>query len=351
MGALSCSPGIKIEMTSFKIASIAITFTLASGLAHAAQQALPHNPPALPQLTTLSQLQAGVYHYYENNKSIFKLGKKQGKHYRLANTFTKGTPQQFSYGGSTDHIVRNGQLRNPPIPNIATALDVNRVALQRSGRDDGLVITLHPYDVSGKPIESYLKTVTGRPSKVAQKMASGHRFAQGSVAYIAEMRSLRPEVVVPSTEVITGQKNIANFIKTFSGKIPNCLAYESRADAQPYAIRFVNNKGNSGEIEIYRAKRGEVFCTAEGNRFAKGTYKIQTINGTRVMALDFPQSVDSRDIGIRSSEEGALQLAFVEVKHPQAKVLPGRIVKANRPFTDNQFRFNATAAQSIEKAM
>ena len=61
--------------------------------------------------------------------------------------------------------------------------------------------------------------------------------------------------------------------------------------------------------------------------------------------------MDSRDIGIRSSEEGALQLAFVEVKRPQAKVLPGRIVKANKPFTDNQFRFNSVAAQSIEKAM
>ena len=47
-------------MTSLKIAPLAISLALASGMVHAAQQALPHNPPALPQLTTLSQFQAGV---------------------------------------------------------------------------------------------------------------------------------------------------------------------------------------------------------------------------------------------------------------------------------------------------
>ena len=67
--------------------------------------------------------------------------------------------------------------------------------------------------------------------------------------------------------------------------------------------------------------------------------------------LHFPQHIDRRDIGIHSSESGALDFAFIEVKKPRAQVLPGRILHANKPFTDNQYRFNKTAAESIQKAL
>ncbi len=338
-------------MASLKTMTAATLVSLAfAGTVSAAQVAVPHNPPAVP-VTTFSQFQTGVYHYLEQNKSVFKVGKRQGNAYQLSTSFSKGTPKLFSYGGSRDHIVRNGQLIDPPVSNRLKAVTNNTVMLQRAGRNDGLIVRLEAYDVSGKPIASYLRNQANRSTKEAYRMNPNARFAQGSLAYVTYMQMSRPEVVIPSTEVITGQKNIDAFIKTFSGKIPNCLNYERRSGSQPYAIRFVNNKDNSGEIEIFHAKRGEVFCTADGPKIANGQYKVQTVNGTRVIALTFPNSVDSRDVGIRSNENQALQFAFVEVKKPRAQVLPGRIVHANREFTDNQFRFNSVAAQSIDQAM
>ena len=70
-----------------------------------------------------------------------------------------------------------------------------------------------------------------------------------------------------------------------------------------------------------------------------------------MLALDFPKHIDRRDIGIHSSESGALDFAFIEVKKPHAQVLPGRILHAKRAFTDNQYRFNKTAAESIQNAL
>ena len=92
-----------------------------------------------------------------------------------------------------------------------------------------------------------------------------------------------------------------------------------------------------GKIEIFEAKRGKVFCEVDGPKVADGSYKIQTINGTKVLALDFPKHIDRRDIGIHSSESGALDFAFIEVKKPHAQVFAGpypATLSAHSPITN-----------------
>lgn len=305
----------------------------------------------LSHISTLSAFQTGVYHFYEKNSSSFKLGKKTGNAYRLSTSFSKGAPQYFSYGTTSDWTVRNGALQRPNIANMAKAASGNKVDVYRQGQSSGLSVELKAKDVSGKSLASYLKMQNGSSTSLSEAVSGWKKFPEGSVAYETTITSLRTEVIVPELNVFTGQKTVEGFVKTFSGKVPNCLRYEKRSGYQPYAIRFTNRKGNSGNIEIFKAKRGKLFCEVEGGKYANGTYKIQTINGTKVVTLSFPKSIDRRDIGIHSSESGALDLAFVEVKKPRAQVLPGRVLYANRTFTDNQYRFNKIAADSIKEAL
>ena len=335
--------------TLFKIGACAVLGLSLTGAVCAA--ALPGDPQALPHISTLSAFQTGVYHFYDKNSSLYKLGKKSGQNYRLTTEYSKGAPKYFSYGTTRDWTVRNGTLQRPASPNTARAVKGNKINLTRQGNASGLAVELKAYDVSDKSIASYLKLQNGRSTALSEKVSSWTKFAPGSIAYVPEITSLRTELIVPETNIFTGQKTVEGFVKAFSGKIPNCLRYEKRSGSQPYAIRFTNRKGNTGNIEIYRAKRGKVFCEVDGPKYANGSYKIQTINGTKVLALQFPQSIDRRDIGIHSSESGALELAFIEVKKPHPQVLPGRILHAKHTFTDNQYRFNKTAAQSIQEAL
>lgn len=336
-------------MSSFsKLSTCAVLGLTLAGVCAAAQT---DDLKALPHISTLSAFQTGVYHFYDQNQSLHKLGKKTGQTYRLISEYSKNSPKYFSYGTTRDWTVRNGVLQRPTSPNSARAVSGNKINLTRRGNASGLAVQLKAYDVSEQSISSYLRLQNGKETKLSEKVSRWSKFPAGSIAYEPVITSLRTELVVPEINIFTGQKTVEGFVKAFSGKIPNCLRYEKRSGSQPYAIRFTNRKGNSGTIEIYEAKRGKVFCEVDGPKVANGTYKIQTINGTKVLALNFPQNIDRRDIGIHSSESGALDFAFIEVKKPQAQVLPGRILHANKSFTDNQYRFNKTAAESIQKAL
>lgn len=332
-----------------KLSACAVFGLTLAGLSCATD--LPGQPQPLPHISTLSAFQTGVYHFYDQNSSFFKLGKKAGSQYRLVSEFSKGTPRYFSYSMSKDWTVRNGVLQRPSVANVVRPIAGNKVNVIRQGQSSGLSVELKAYDVSDKSIASYLKLQNGKSTKLSDSVSSWTKFPAGSVAYVPTLTSLRTEVIVPEVNIFTGQKTVEGFVKAFSGKIPNCLRYEKRSGSQPYAIRFTNRKGNTGNIEIYEAKRGKVFCEVDGPKVANGSYKIQTINGTKVLTLNFPQHIDRRDIGIHSSENGALDLAFVEVKKPHPQVLPGRVLHAKRTFTDNQYRFNKVAADSIKNAL
>ena len=179
----------------------------------------------LSHISTLSAFQTGVYHFYEKNSSSFKLGKKTGNAYRLSTSFSKGAPQYFSYGTTSDWTVRNGALQRPNIANMAKAASGNKVDVYRQGQSSGLSVELKAKDVSGKSLASYLKMQNGSSTSLSEAVSGWKKFPEGSVAYETTITSLRTEVIVPELNVFTGQKTVEGFVKTFSGKVPNCLRY------------------------------------------------------------------------------------------------------------------------------
>lgn len=311
---------------------------------------VPRSAKPIPQNQTIDNFREGVYLLTDRHDSRFQAKKRQGSSYPMSNAFSKNAPKAFSYGGSTDYIVRGGKLVKIGEPKSLRPVKGNKVIIRTPGLQSGLSVKLDAYDVSGLTINDYLRSINNRPSKRADRISDDARFPTGSVAYVPTMQMQKTEVVIPTTDILTGQKTLNQFIKTYSGKIPNCLRYERRSGSQPYAIRFSKVGSQTGEIEIFEAKRNSAVCEVEGGAIAKGDYLIRIINGTRVMALNFPKHLDSRDVGIKESERRAMQVAFVEVNHPQAKVLPGRIVHGQRDFHDFQFRFNPIAADAIKKA-
>lgn len=311
---------------------------------------IPKGAKPIAENQTINHFRTGVNLFTDQYHSRFEAIKRSGSNYRLKNEFSNKSPKAFSYGGSTDYVVRGGALSKAGEPRTLRSVKGNQVLLTTPGIQSTLSVKLDAYDVSGQRITNYLRSTSNRPSKRADRMSDEVRFPKGSVAYVPTMQMQKTEVVIPTTDIMTGQKTLQQFIQTFSGKIPNCLRYERHSASQPYAIRFSRIGNQKGEIEIFEAKRRSAVCEAEGGPIAKGAYQIQTINGTRVMALTFPKHLDSRDVGIKESERQAMQLAFVEVTSPTKKVLPGRIVHAKRDFHDFQFRFNDTAAEAIKKA-
>ena len=85
--------------TLFKIGACAVLGLSLTGAVCAA--ALPGDPQALPHISTLSAFQTGVYHFYDKNSSLYKLGKKSGQNYRLTTEYSKGAPKYFSYSIDT----------------------------------------------------------------------------------------------------------------------------------------------------------------------------------------------------------------------------------------------------------
>lgn len=341
-------------MNRYLITGGAVALMLASHVALATSPSTPISVPKgakpIAENQTITNFRTGVHLFTDQHHSRFEAMKRGGSNFSLKNEFSSKSPKAFSYGGSTDYVVRSGALAKAGEPRTLRSVKGNKVLLTTPGIQSTLSVKFDAYDVSGERIVNYLRSVNNRPSKRADRMSDDIRFPKGSVAYVPTMQMQKTEVVIPTTDIMTGQKTLEQFVQTFSGKIPNCLRYERHSASQPYAIRFSKIGKQKGEIEIFEAKRRSAVCEAEGGPVAKGAYQIQTINGTRVMALSFPKHLDSRDVGIKESERQAMQLAFVEVTSPSKKVLPGRIVHAQRDFHDFQFRFNDTAAAAILKA-
>lgn len=341
-------------MNRYLLTGVATTLLLATQTVLASSvstpMAVPKGAKPITENQTIKNFRVGVNLITDQHHSRFEAMKRGGSNFSLKNTYSAKSPKAFSYGGSTDYVVRNGALAKAGEPRALRSVKGDKVLLTTPGLQSTLSVSFEAYDVSGQRIVNYLRSVNNRPSKRADRMSDDVRFPEGSVAYVPTMQMQKTEVVIPTTDILTGQKTLEQFIQTFSGKIPNCLRYERHSASQPYAIRFSRIGNQKGEIEIFEAKRRSAVCEAEGGPVAKGAYQIQTINGTRVMALTFPKHLDSRDVGIKESERQAMQLALVEVTSPARKVLPGRIVHAKRDFHDFQFRFNDTAADAILKA-
>lgn len=316
--------------------------------------------PELIAQTTLAAFRgAGVVYFDDNRASRMFVTKKDKKgRWIVEEEFTENTPHGFTWGTGAAHLLKNGSRL--PLESAKWLVEEKdgTVSLLWEKQPMKLNIKVTAWDVSGLPMKPFLRTRFGTPSR-ASYFAGDALFPHGSVAYVAELRTFEDAVIVPSRRAFTGSDTIANFIKRFNDKTPYCLRYVPGKDRSPMGFRFASARNaKSGEATLYDVKKGTIFC-ARANDDDRGDadWKVETVNGTKVLVMDFPRRVTPEDYGIPSSMKDALLVAFAEEKSAQKKgrrtktvtrVVPAAVWRADEPITDLQYRFNGKAAQALE---
>ena len=133
------------------------------------------------------------------------------------------------------------------------------------------------------------------------------------------------------------------------------MSYISHQEATRYGIRFTPRRGKAleGGFELLPVKSSNMFCEAEpGAVSRKGTWRITTIQGTRVLELIPENTVEMSDLGVQPVNRQAVGVGFAEILTGKTKrVVPVRIIRNNQAITDFRLKFNRTAADSIAAAL
>ena len=316
--------------------------------------------PELIAQTTLAAFRgAGVVYFDDNRASRMFVTKKDKKgRWIVEEEFTENTPHGFTWGTGAAHLLKNGQRL--PLESAKWLVEEKdgTVSLLWEKQPMKLNIKVTAWDVSGLPMKPFLRTRFGTPSH-ASYFAGDALFPYGSVAYVAELRTFEDAVIVPSRRAFTGSDTIANFIKRFNDKTPYCLRYVPGKDRSPMGFRFTSARNaKSGEALLYDVKKGTIFCArANDDERGEADWKVETVNGTKVLVMDFPRRAKPEDYGIPSSMKDALHVAFAEEKSTPKKgrrtrtvtrVVPAAVWRADEPITDLQYRFNGKAAQALQ---
>ena len=221
-------------------------------------------PGAKPiNMATIDALKGdGLFHFHGAGIASLKAAAspQQGNRYPLSETTTdKGS----SLNGHIDvgHFVLNGERRAGGRPNFAIPAPDGSAYLLYSAGDNPLrvAVTLQAFDVSDLPIQAFLRTPDNYPRPEAAKAGSA-RFPANSVAYLAVARFVDDVLVLPAKESFTGATDTAQFVGNFSKQIPYCLSYEDRNGAKPYAMLFKAGTKGTGQVQLFPAKTGTLFC-------------------------------------------------------------------------------------------
>jgi hypothetical protein len=252
----------------------------------------------------------------------------------------------------TANFVLNGERRPVGRPNFAVPADDGSAQLIYSGENPlRLNVNLKAFDVSGLHIQPFLRTPDNYPKQEAPRAGSA-TFPAGSVAYLVEARFVDDVLMLPGRESFTGASSTAQLVANFSKKIPYCLAYEDRQGAKPYAMMFKPAPGKKGQVALYPAKTGTLFCDRNGGDvLGEGEWEERTIAGTRAVVLSFPANVDPLDTGVSNFERDSARIAFIEPTRGTPGVRPGKLYQAGASIYDFQYRFNRTAADAVRQAI
>lgn len=316
--------------------------------------------PSLIQQTTLAAFRgAGVVYFDDNRASRMFVRKQDAKgRWIVEEEFTEKTPHGFTWGTGAAHLLKNG--KRLPLESAKWLVEEpdGTVSLLWEHQPMKLNIKITAWDVSGLAMKPFLRTRYGAPSR-ASYFAGDTEFPYGSVAYVAELRTFEDTVIVPSKRAFTGSDTIASFIKRFHDKTPYCLRYVPGKNRSPLGFRFDSAKNaKSGEVTLYDVKKNTIFCArANDDDRGEADWKVETVNGTKVLILDFPRRITPEDYGVPESMKGKLEVAFAEEKTTQkqgrrtktmSRVVPAGVWRADTPITDLQYRFNGKAAQALE---
>ena len=350
-------------------------------------------------LTTLQAFEGeGVYYFYDREESNFRIDqKKNDTTYTVKETYPKGQKAHgFAWGTNVNSIVRSGNSVSAEFPSYLTSEPDGSVKLysDNSKNPVAMRLKLYAFDVSGQYIYHYLRSRTNYPTPAAGVISA--RFPKGSVVYMPQIAMTQDQYVVLKPDAFTGAGNVEGFVRTFSRDIPYCLSYLPRVGFKAYGVvfdptagaaaptqfkvvtktRYVKNKRGkrvkqryqekvaipaegasaiptNGEVSLYSVKTGTVFCQSTSKTpETRGSYSIKTVDGTKGIAFSFPSTVKAPDTGIFELSRDAVSLALVEIHRGKSTtVVPGYFVKADKPITDFQYRFNGVAAKAVREAL
>ena len=245
----------------------------------------------------------------------------------------------------------------------------------KNAKPMSLSIKLIAYDLSGLPIGPYLKTRAGKSTPAGWLIANRYVFPEGSVGYRTVASVDETEVLVPTQKAFTGSAQIEDFSQRFAKDIPYCLRFIPNRDDEPLGLRFpkaivkqtktvkltrgrtrTEEVAQAGEAMLYPVKKNTLFCAAEGSQTAAAQWNLQYVNGTRVISFTFPDEVSPANYGFLKTHRDALRLAFAEERVKQrgkttTQVRPAALWLAGKPVLDEQWRFNAVAADAVSDAI
>ena len=296
----------------------------------------------------------GIYLIHGARVANLRAADKPGAENRHALTETTNDAKTGAVDSNIDagNFVLNGERRAVGRPNFAIPAPDGTIYVIYSGQNPlRIAITLQAFDVAGQHMQPFLRTPDNYLKQEAAKLGSAV-FPPGSVAYMVVARFIDDVLMLPARESFTGASNTGQFVGNFSKQIPYCLAYEDRKGAKPYAMLFKPGSAKKGEVELFAAKTGTLFCDRDGVKaLDEGVWEEQTIAGTRAVVLSFPANVDPLDTGVTNVEREAAKIAFIEPSKGTPGVRPGKLYQAGAKIYDYQYRFNKTAADSVRSAL
>ncbi|MEP6608850.1 MAG: hypothetical protein ABJA83_09235 [Burkholderiaceae bacterium] len=279
---------------------------------------------------------------------------KPGPEDRYALTETTNDAKTGAVHSNIDagNFVLNGERRPVGRPNFAIPAPDGTIYLIFSGQHPlRVAVTLQAFDVSGLPMQPFLRTPDNYLKQEAAKVG-GAVFPKDSVAYLVVARFIDDVLMLPARESFTGATSTVQFVGNFSKQIPYCLSYEDRKGAKPYAMFFKPGAAKKGVVDLYPAKTGTLFCDREGAKAVdEGEWEERTISGTRAVVLSFPANVDPLDTGVTNVERESAKIAFIEPSKGAPGVRPGKLYQAGAKIYDYQYRFNKTAAEAVRSAL
>ena len=313
-------------------------------------------PGAKPiSMATIDALKGdGLFHFHGAGIASLKAAAspQQGNRYPLSEITTD---KSSSLNGHIDvgHFVLNGERRAGGRPNFAIPAPDGSAYLLYSAGDNPLrvAVTLQAFDVSDLPIQPFLRTPENYPRREAARAGSA-RFPANSVAYLAVARFVDDVLVLPARESFTGATDTAQFVGNFSKQIPYCLSYEDRNGAKPYAMFFKPGTKGVGQVQLFPAKTGTLFCDRTSTDVAaEGKWEERTVGGTKAVVLSFPAHVDPLDTGVSNVERESAKIAFIQPTKGTPGVRPGKLYEAGAKIYDFQYRFNKTASDAVRQAI
>lgn len=317
------------------------------------------------QLSTQQILSEGIYAFFDTHRSLFKLVAQSDGSFRASETVEVSGQRALSWSKGAGTLYRNAK----PVENAgsitASTLDDGRLLLQNSGQAPfNMALNLRAFNISGKPIRHFLRNNNNQPDDLAWFMPETAVFPAGSVAYIGTYWLGDDEIIRPSKNAFTGSETLERLIRRFSHNTPFCLSYVNHQNAHPYGVIFKEtlrrsrreqDSSSSGQFHLVPVKNGSVFCEPiPETRQAHGTWKIVRIQGTRVLVLEPTDAVECSDLGIQPINKNSTDVGFAEVfvktnRGERLNVVPVKILRNNQAIVDFRLKFNAKAAQAIEK--